>query len=61
MSWACECECSCSVDTEWLTYGCILVFEGAAHPYKDNLIKFDGRTGRKELQMKTKVLEQKSI
>ncbi|KAL8743271.1 MAG: hypothetical protein Q9190_004353 [Brigantiaea leucoxantha] len=37
------------------------VFEGEAHPYKKNLIKFDGRTRKVEPEVKMEVLEQKSI
>ncbi|KAI4096695.1 MAG: hypothetical protein LQ344_000835 [Seirophora lacunosa] len=37
------------------------VFEGEAHPYKTNLIKFDGRTRRVEPEVKTEILKQNSI
>lgn len=38
----------------------ILVFEGEAHPYKENLVKFDGRRRVKDLPaMKTAPLEAK--
>ena len=38
-----------------------LVFEGELHPYKENFIKFDGRIRRKEPEVKTEVLKEKSI
>lgn len=37
------------------------MFEGEAHPYKTNLIKFDGRTRRVEPEVKTEILKQNSI
>lgn len=39
----------------------VVVFEGEAHPYKVNLVKFEGRTRRLEPEIKTEVLKQKSI
>lgn len=39
----------------------VLVFEGEAHPYKENLIKFNGRIRRREPEVKTEVLKQRSI
>ncbi len=38
-----------------------IVFEGELHPYKENLIRFDGRTRRKEPEVKTEILKKKSI
>ena len=37
------------------------VFEGELHPYKENLIRFDGRIRKKELEVKTEMLKKKSI
>ncbi len=37
------------------------VFEGEAHPYKVNLVKFDGRTRKVRPEVNTEVLEQNSI
>lgn len=37
------------------------VFEGATHPYKENLIKFDGQIRRKEPEVKTEILKSRSI
>ncbi|KAI4128757.1 MAG: hypothetical protein LQ347_004045 [Umbilicaria vellea] len=38
------------------------VFEGAAHPYKENLVKFDGRTRTMDLpEVKTEMLETKPV
>lgn len=38
-----------------------IVFEGELHPYKANLIRFDGRIWRKESEVKTEILKKKSI
>ncbi|KAI4211658.1 MAG: hypothetical protein LQ351_005561 [Letrouitia transgressa] len=37
------------------------VFEGEAHPYKKNLVKFDGRTRRVEPETKAEILEKQSV
>ncbi|KAL8715092.1 MAG: hypothetical protein Q9220_001049 [cf. Caloplaca sp. 1 TL-2023] len=37
------------------------VFEGEAHPYKINLMKFDGKIRKVEPEIKTEVLKQVSI
>lgn len=42
-------------------FGVILVFEGEAHPYKKNLVKFDGRTRRVEPETKAEILEKQSV
>lgn len=40
----------------------LLVFEGEEHPYKHNLIKFDGRNRVKDLPVtKTATLEAKPV
>ncbi|KAI4125703.1 MAG: hypothetical protein LQ338_004131 [Usnochroma carphineum] len=36
------------------------VFEGEAHPYRKNLIKFEGRTRKVEPEVKTEVLKRNS-
>ncbi|MCJ1225237.1 54S ribosomal protein L23, mitochondrial [Toensbergia leucococca] len=42
--------------------GRLKVFEGAAHPYKENLMKVDGKTRIAELpQVRTEMLEARSI
>jgi len=44
-----------------LICGWVVVFEGEIHPYKENLIRFDGQIRRREPDVKTKVLKQKSM
>lgn len=44
-----------------LTSGWVVVFEGEIHPYKENIIKFDGRIRRRDVDVKTGVLKQNSI
>lgn len=46
---------------EVVTDGSIAVFEGEAHPYRTNLIKFEGRIRQVEPEVKTEVLKQTSI
>lgn len=36
------------------------MFEGEAHPYRKNLIKFEGRTRKVEPEVKTEVLKRNS-
>ena len=43
-----------------LTLGGI-VFEGDAHPYRENLIKFDGRIAKREPEVSTELLKQNSL
>lgn len=39
-----------------------LAFEGPAHPYKENLVKFEGKTRIAELpEVKTELLKAKAI
>jgi len=38
-----------------------IVFEGAAHPYKGNLIKIDGRVRKRELVADEEALKKDSI
>lgn len=44
-----------------VTDGSIAVFEGEAHPYRTNLIKFEGRIRQVEPEVKTEALKQTSI
>ena len=47
---------------DWnLLIGMGTVFEGEAHPYKDNIIKFDGQIRKRDPDVKTEILKQKSI
>ena len=38
-----------------------IVFEGELHPYKENLLRFDGRIRRRDPEVKTEILKKKSI
>lgn len=46
---------------EVVTDGSVAVFEGEAHPYRTNLMKFEGRIRQVEPEVKTEVLKQTSI
>lgn len=46
---------------EWSLTGTIVVFEGEAHPYKINLMKFDGKIRQVEPEVKTEILKKMSI
>lgn len=44
-----------------LTRPASAVFEGDTHPYKENLIKFNGRIQKREPEVKIEILKLKSI
>lgn len=44
-----------------LLNGIVIVFEGEAHPYKANFIRFDGQIRKREPEVRTETLKQKSI
>lgn len=46
---------------EVVTDARVAVFEGEAHPYRTNLMKFEGRIRQVEPEVKTEVLKQMSI
>ena len=39
----------------------VIVFEGHAHPYRENLIKFDGLIRKREPEVSTELLKRKSL
>lgn len=51
----------CGMNTFVLIFSLGVVFEGELHPYKENLIRFDGRIRRKDPEVKTEILKKKSI
>ena len=51
----------CELDIWVLTFSRGIVFEGELHPYKQNIIRFDGRIRRKEPEVKTEILKKRSI
>ena len=44
-----------------LKFSRVIVFEGELHPYKENIIRFDGLIRKKEPEVKTEILKKKSI
>ena len=51
----------CGIDILCTNISPGVVFEGELHPYKENLIRFDGRIRRKDPEVKTEILKKKSI
>ena len=51
----------CELDVLGINISRGIVFEGELHPYKQNIIRFDGRIRRKEPEVKIDILKKKSI